>query len=192
MRTFSNTSPNAATTSQTYSLALQLSKTQFRSHLKTYLFGISYPPYHSFLLGLTTSISTLTTIKTILARRRIYQVTSVSCFYGRHTNLNFTLLTLLITTWFSRVNNSLCLPPYHLTFVLSYRRPTLVWHKSLNKQCLIKEININKHLHYKNPLISYSESDRTRCLHHAVLLLRHVEMYRKVTRPVVCTTQCRW
>ena len=30
----------------------------------------------------------------ILARRRIYQVTSVSCFYGRHTNFNFTLLYL--------------------------------------------------------------------------------------------------
>ena len=27
-----------------------------------------------------------------IARRRIYQVTSVSCFYGRHTNFNFTLL----------------------------------------------------------------------------------------------------
>ena len=34
IRTFSNTSPNAATTSQSYSLALSLSKTQFRSHLK--------------------------------------------------------------------------------------------------------------------------------------------------------------
>ena len=44
MRTFSNTSPNAATTSQSSSLSLSLSKTQFRSHLKTYLFGISYPP----------------------------------------------------------------------------------------------------------------------------------------------------
>ena len=42
MRTFSNTSPNAATTSQSSSLSLSLSKIQFRSHLKTYLFGISY------------------------------------------------------------------------------------------------------------------------------------------------------
>ena len=43
MRTFSNTSPNSVTTSQCSSLALSLSKTQFRSHLKTYLFSISYP-----------------------------------------------------------------------------------------------------------------------------------------------------
>ena len=43
MRTFSNTSPNSAT-SQCSSLPLSLSKTRFRSHLKTYLFGISYPP----------------------------------------------------------------------------------------------------------------------------------------------------
>ena len=35
LRTFSNTSPNSATTSQCTSLALSLSKTQFRSHLKT-------------------------------------------------------------------------------------------------------------------------------------------------------------
>ena len=27
--------------------------------------------------------------------RRIYQVTSVSCFYGRHTNFNFTLLLIM-------------------------------------------------------------------------------------------------
>ena len=44
MRTFSNTSPNTATTSQCPSLPLSSSKTHFRSHLKTYLFGISYPP----------------------------------------------------------------------------------------------------------------------------------------------------
>ena len=31
-------------------------------------------------------------ITIIIARRRIYQVTSVSCFYGRHTNFNFTYL----------------------------------------------------------------------------------------------------
>ena len=36
MRTFSNTSPNSATTSQCASLPLSLSKTQFRSHFKTY------------------------------------------------------------------------------------------------------------------------------------------------------------
>ena len=71
------------------------------------------------------------------------------------------------STWFSRVNNSLCLPPYHLTFVLSYRRSTLVWHKLVNKQRLINETNINKHLPHKKPLVPYSESDR----------------------PVVCTTQ---
>ena len=66
-----------------------------------------------------------------------------------------------------------------MTFLLSYRRPTLVLHKSLNKQRLIKETNINKHLHNKNPLISYSESDKTRCLHYAVLLvgLRHAAMW---------------
>ena len=29
----------------------------------------------------------------------------------------------------------------HLTFVLSYRRPILVWRKSANKQRLIKETN---------------------------------------------------
>ena len=40
---------------------------------------------------------------------------------------------------FSGVNDSLCLPPYHLTFVLSYRQTTLILHKSLNKQRLIKE-----------------------------------------------------
>ena len=44
MRTFSNTSSNSATTSQSFSLLLSLSKTQFCSHLKTYLFDISYPP----------------------------------------------------------------------------------------------------------------------------------------------------
>ena len=44
MKTFSNTSPKSATTSQCTSLPLSLSKTKFCSHLKTYLFGISYPP----------------------------------------------------------------------------------------------------------------------------------------------------
>ena len=44
MRTFCNTSPNSATTSQCSSIPLSLSKTKFRSHLKTYLFGISFPP----------------------------------------------------------------------------------------------------------------------------------------------------
>ena len=90
MRIFSNTSPNSATTNQCSSLPLSLSKTQFRSHLKTYLFGISYPPQPSFLLGLTISISTLATIKPCIAGRGIYPVTSVSCFYGRHINFNFT------------------------------------------------------------------------------------------------------
>ena len=37
MRTFSNTSPNSATTSQCSSLPLSLSKNQFCSHHKTYL-----------------------------------------------------------------------------------------------------------------------------------------------------------
>ena len=44
MRTFCKTSPNYATNSQCSSLQLSLSKTQFCSHLKTYLFGILYPP----------------------------------------------------------------------------------------------------------------------------------------------------
>ena len=44
MRTFSSKSPNSASTSQCFSLPLPLSKTQFRSHLKTYFFGISYLP----------------------------------------------------------------------------------------------------------------------------------------------------
>ena len=66
-----------------------------------------------------------------------------------------------------------------MTFVLSYRRPTLVLHKSLDKQRLIKESNLNKHLHHKNALISYSESDTTCRLHHAVPLvgLRHAAMW---------------
>ena len=65
LRTFSNTSPNSATTSQRSSLPLSLSKTQFCSYLKTYLLGISYPPKHSLLLLLTTSISNLTTMLTM-------------------------------------------------------------------------------------------------------------------------------
>ena len=73
------------------------------------------------------------------------------------------------STWISRVNNSLCLPPYHLTFVLSYRRPTLVWLKSLNKQRLIKETNISKHLHHKEPLVSCCESDMTCCPYYGTL-----------------------
>ena len=71
------------------------------------------------------------------------------------------------STRFSRVNNTLCLPPYHLTFVLSYRRSTLVWHKSVNKQRLMQETNKNKHLYHKEPLVPYSESDTTRRLYHA-------------------------
>ena len=70
-------------------------------------------------------------------------------------------------------NNSICLLPYHLTFILSCRRPTLVWHKPENKQCLIKETNINKHLHHIEPLVV------------------HVEMYTIVTRSAVCATQSR-
>ena len=60
MRTFSNTSTNCATTSQCSSLPHSHSKTQFRSRLKTDLFNISYSPYLSILLWLTTTISTLT------------------------------------------------------------------------------------------------------------------------------------
>ena len=44
MRTFSNTSPNSATTNQCSSLPFSLSKIQFRSHLKIFIFSISYPP----------------------------------------------------------------------------------------------------------------------------------------------------
>ena len=75
---------------------------------------------------------------------------------------------------------------------LSYRRSTIVWHRSLNKQRLIKETNISKHLHHKTPLIWYSKSDRTRSLYHAEPPLRNVEMYTKVTRSAVCTTQHRY
>ena len=82
------------------------------------------------------------------------------------------------STWFSRVNNSLCLPPYHLRFVLSYWRPTLVWHKSVSKQRVIKETSISKYLHHKL-LVPCSESDRTCCLYHGELLLQHVEKYTK-------------
>ena len=88
----------------------------------------------------------------------------------------------------SMVNNSLCIPHY-LTFVLSYRRLPLVWHKSVKKQCLIKETSISKHLHHKEPLVPYSESDTTRRLHHTEPLVRPVKMYTKVTRPSVFTTQ---
>ena len=77
----------------------------------------------------------------------------------------------------------------NLTFILSYRRPTLVWHKSVNKQLLIKETNINKHLHHKEPLLPYSESDTTRRLYHTQPLigLRHVEMWptRKVEEDMI-------
>ena len=36
------------------------------------------------------------------------------------------------------------------------------------------------------------ESDTTRRLYHAEPLVRHVEMYTKVTRPAVCTTQSHY
>ena len=45
IRTFSYTLPNSPTTGQCSSLQLSRSKVQFRSHLKTYLFNISYPPW---------------------------------------------------------------------------------------------------------------------------------------------------
>ena len=47
-------------------------------------------------------------------RRRIYEVTSVFCFYGRHTTFNFTLLyfTLLYFTYISsKAINNYCLNP---------------------------------------------------------------------------------
>ena len=51
------------------------------------------------------------------------------------------------------VNDSVCLPPRHLTFVLSYRRPTLVSRKSANKQCLMKETTINNYRLHIEPLV---------------------------------------
>ena len=62
----------------------------------------------------------------------------------------------------------------------------------VNKQLLIKETNISKHLHRKESPAPYSESDTTRRLYHTEPLIPHVEMYTKVTRPAVCTTQRRW
>ena len=82
----------------------------------------------------------------------------------------------------------------------------------VNKQRLIKETRISKHLHNKEPLAPYGESDTarrlyhtaasiarwnvhdrdtTRRLYHTEPLVRHVEMYTKVTRPAVCTTHSR-
>ena len=75
--------------------------------------------------------------------------------------------------------------------VLSYRRPTIVWHKPVNKQLLLKETNISKHLRHKDPLVPYGESDTTCRLYHTEPLVRHVEIYTKVSRLAVCTTQSR-
>ena len=67
---------------------------------------------------------------------------------------------LISSSW---VNLSLYLPHYHLIFVLSLRRPTLICNKSSNKQRLMKQININKCnfyrfiLHYAEPLVLHSE-----------------------------------
>ena len=82
-----------------------------------------------------------------------------------------------------------CLPSYHLTFVLVYQQPTIVWHESTDKQCLIKETHINEHLHHVEILVLQVESDMTRHLYHAEQLIRHVELYTKVTRPVARTMQ---
>ena len=49
----------------------------------------------------------------------------------------------------STVNISLYLPPSHLIFVLSYRRPTLVWRKSTNEQRWMKQTKRNKHHFYR-------------------------------------------
>ena len=90
---------------------------------------------------------------------------------------------------YSRGSNSVILSLYHLTFVLSYRRPTLVWHKLAIKQHLIKETNMNQHLHHidllkvtrtvvctTQPQVPhvemYSQSDTTRRLHRAAPLVR--------------------
>ena len=61
----------------------------------------------------------------------------------------------------------------------------------VNKQRLIKETRISKHLHNKDPLVPYCDSDTTRRLYHTEPLVRQVEIYTKVTRPAVCTTQSR-
>ena len=46
------------------------------------------------------------------------------------------------------------------------RHPNIVWHKSANKQWLLKKTKINKHMCYIEQLVPHIKSDTTRCLHH--------------------------
>ena len=73
---------------------------------------------------------------------------------------------------------SMSVPPYHLIFVSSYRRETLVWHKSANKQRLTKE-RTQVNTCTTALLVPYGERDTTGRPHHAEPPLRHVEIYTK-------------